>query len=75
MLDDQEQSSSDNQEQQAPPVEEVVPVKDEYKGWIKMSLEEMQAAQEQGILMGYHPDKGLGLVNRPLKPLKESKKK
>lgn len=41
---------------------DTAPKKDEYKAWIKMSHEEMLAAQESGVLMGYHPDKGLGLV-------------
>jgi hypothetical protein len=44
------------------PTVDGAPKKDEYKGWIKMTPDEMVAAQENGTLMGYHPAKGLGLV-------------
>lgn len=33
-----------------------------YQGWIPMTHDEHLAAQEQGVLMGYDPIKGLGLV-------------
>lgn len=54
------------------PLPDTAPKKDEYKEWIKMTNEEMLAAQANGSLMGYHPDKGLGLVNNKIK---ETKKK
>lgn len=41
-----------------------------YKGWIKMTHDEMLSAQHAEILIGYHPIKGLGLVKQ-----KETKKK
>ena len=42
--------------------QDAAPRKDEYKNWIKMSHEDMLAAQANGTLMGWHPGKGLALV-------------
>lgn len=57
--------------------QDAAPKKDEYKNWIKMTHEEMISAQKNGTLMGYHPAKGLGLVNQDHKPVikQEEKKK
>lgn len=40
------------------------PKVNEYKDWIKMTVEDMHEAQKNGTLMGYHPAKGLGLVSK-----------
>lgn len=61
----------DNQEGVIPSTaEDMISRKDEYKNWIKMSQEEMVLAQENEILIGYNPEKGLGLVK-----FKETRKK
>lgn len=53
-----------------PTAEDVVHNSHEYKHWIKMSHDEMLSAQESETLIGYNPEKRLGLVK-----VKEIKKK
>lgn len=65
-----EESQEDVKQEEFVIPEDNAPKKNEYKGWIKMTLEEMHEHQNNGNLIGYNPAKGLGLVK-----LEEIKKK
>lgn len=63
--------SIDSQESIPMPTAEDVAFRgDAHKSWINMSHDEMLEAQKNEVLMGWNPDKGLGLVK-----IKETRKK